>query len=33
MENNYLELNALKVSQPLGDFYVISITAEKLLEL
>ncbi len=33
MENNYLEINALKVSQPLGDFYVISIDAEKLLEI
>ena len=33
MEQNYLEINALKVKQPLGDFYVISIDAEKLLTL
>lgn len=32
-ENNYLELNALKVKQPLGDFFVVSISAEKLLEI
>lgn len=32
-KNNYLELNALKVKQPLGDFYVVSISAEKLLEV
>ncbi len=31
--NNYLELNALKVNQPLGSFFVVSISAEKLLEL
>ena len=28
---NYMELVALKVSQPLGDFYVVSIKAEDLL--
>jgi DNA phosphorothioation-associated DGQHR protein 1 len=33
IKNNYLELNALKVKQPLGDFYVVSISAEKLLEV
>lgn len=33
IKNNYLELNALKVNQPLGNFYVVSIPAEKLLEL
>lgn len=33
MDKNFLELNALKVSQTLGDFFVISITAEKLLEV
>src|SRR5690606_23238178 len=32
-ENNYLEINALKVRQPLGDFFVISIDAEKLLNI
>jgi DNA phosphorothioation-associated DGQHR protein 1 len=32
-ENNYLEINALKVKQPLGDFFVISIDAEKLLNI
>jgi DGQHR domain-containing protein len=31
--NNYLEINALKVKQPLGDFFVISIDAEKLLNV
>lgn len=31
--NNYLEINALKVKQPLGDFFVISIDAEKLLNI
>ncbi len=31
--NNYLELTALKVNQPLGSFFVVSITAETLLEL
>lgn len=31
--NNYLEINALKVEQPLGDFYVISIGADKLINL
>lgn len=33
IENNFLELNALKVKQPLGEFYVVSISAEKLLEV
>ncbi|MCZ8217396.1 MAG: DGQHR domain-containing protein, partial [Cyclobacteriaceae bacterium] len=33
MEENYLELYALKVKQPLGDFYVISISARELLEV
>jgi DNA phosphorothioation-associated DGQHR protein 1 len=33
MEKNYLELNALKVKQPLGDFYTISISARDLLEI
>jgi len=30
---NYLELIALKVSQPLGDFFVVTISAKNLLEL
>jgi DNA phosphorothioation-associated DGQHR protein 1 len=29
----YIETHALKVRQPLGDFYVISITARQLLEI
>jgi len=34
MENkNYLEINALKVSQPLGDFFVVSIPANKLVDI
>jgi DGQHR domain-containing protein len=33
IKNNYLELNALKVNQPLGSFFVVSIPAGKLLEL
>lgn len=35
MENNknYLELPALKVNQPLGEFYVISISAKDLLSI
>lgn len=33
VENNYLEINALKVKQPLGDFFVISIGADKLLDI
>lgn len=33
MDKNFLEIPALKVHQPLGDFYVISISAKKLLEL
>lgn len=33
IKNNFLELNALKVSQPLGSFFVVSIPAEKLLEV
>lgn len=33
MEKNYLELYALKVKQPLGDFYTISISAKQLLEV
>lgn len=32
-ENNYLEINALKVVQPLGSFYIISISADKLIEI
>lgn len=31
--NNYLELNALKVNQPLGSFFVVSIPAENLLDV
>lgn len=31
--NNFLELRALKVSQPLGNFFVISINAAKLLDI
>jgi len=30
---NYLEIPALKVKQPLGDFYVISISARQLLDV
>ena len=30
-DQTFLELPALKVSQPLGDFYVININAEDLL--
>lgn len=33
MDNNYLELRALKVNQPLGEFFVISISANDLLEV
>ncbi|MCK9403922.1 MAG: DNA phosphorothioation-associated DGQHR protein 1 [Chitinophagaceae bacterium] len=33
MEENYLEINALKVTQPLGNFYAISIPAKQLLEI
>lgn len=33
MENNFLEINALKVSQPLGDFFIVSIPANKLIEI
>ena len=33
IKTNYLELNALKVNQPLGSFFVVSIPAEKLLEV
>jgi DNA phosphorothioation-associated DGQHR protein 1 len=33
MESEYLELPALKVRQPLGDFYVISISARHLLDV
>lgn len=33
MDNNYLELRALKVNQPLGEFFVISICANDLLEI
>lgn len=33
MEQNYLEIDALKVEQPLGSFYIISIDADKLLNL
>lgn len=32
-KNNYLELNALKINQPLGSFFVVSMPAVKLLEV
>jgi DNA phosphorothioation-associated DGQHR protein 1 len=32
-EVNFLEINCLKVAQPLGDFFVISIPAKTLLEI
>lgn len=33
IEKNFLEIPALRVKQPLGDFYVISIPAKQLLEI
>lgn len=33
MDKNFLEIPALKVKQPLGDFFVISISAKELLEI
>src|ERR1700761_9256140 len=32
-KNNFLELSALKVTQPLGEFYVISLSARDLLSI